>query len=588
MNVSAQTQGVASGFADAPSSEPESFGGKVTRFLATGAALLLQILLSFGILLDQLARALFSYPVALVRVWLPRHEHALPEPLHGDWFENAAGNQFARPVDVCHVTTLEQLRAVVRAAENAGKRVHAIGSGHSFSDVAVADGVLVELRGMKRVTDVSGETLGDAVATDMLVRAEAGVTIRELNRALHATGRALVNMGGYDGQTLGGVLSTSTHGSGMALGPLCDMVRSVDLVVEGGKALRIEPARGISAPEKHAAKYGAELPLLQDDELFYSVVVALGSLGVVHSYVIEVRPAFLLAEHREVLSWARVREKLAHDDFQPERGRGRREAIRHFEFLISPYGDGQNNQCLVTYRWEARADAKTHAGRSRPFLATLLTSIREFDGIYALALSVWPRLSRAVVNLEIKQLADKLYVAQSYQVLFLGDANYVPAYSSELSFSAEEDDPVHGPRQHVRAIDALLALAEEQARHGRYHNVPLSVRFVAASPHLLALSQGRKSAIIEIPLLAGVPGGWDLLRFYERRLFEDFRARAHWGQANFIVGADRIRESYPGAFDSWLAARARLCPQGTFDNSFTERMGLRALTQAAQHGKDTA
>lgn len=587
MNVSRGSKGLASGFG-APSSEPESFGGKFTRFLATCAALVLQILLSFGILVDQLLRALVAYPVALVRVWLPRQEHPLPEPLQGGWFENAAGNQFARPLEVRRVTTLGELRAVVTAAEAAGKRVHAIGSGHSFSDVAVADGVLVDVRGMNRVTSVTGETLDDAVATAMLVRAEAGVTIRALNRELHAAGKALVNMGGYDGQTLAGVLSTSTHGSGVTLGPLCDMVRSVDLVVEGGKALRIEPTRGISSPAKHAAKFGAELALVQDDALFYAVVVAVGSLGIVQSYVIEVRAAFLLAEHREVLSWARVREKLTHDDFQPERGPGRREAIRHFEFLISPYGDGQNNQCLVTYRWEVQAGAKTHAGRSRPFLATLLTSVREFDRIYALALSVWPRLSRAVVELEIKQLADKLYVAQSYQVLFLGDANYVPAYSSELSFSAEEYDPIHGARQHVQAIDALLALAEEQARHGRYHNVPLSVRFVAASPHLLALSQGRKSAIVEIPLLAGVPGGWDLLRFYERRLFEDFKARAHWGQANFIVGADRIRESYPGAFDSWLAARSRLCPKGTFDNSFTERMGLRALTHGAQQGKDAA
>jgi FAD/FMN-containing dehydrogenase len=564
----------------APSSEPESFGGKIARFIATLAALVLQVLISVGILVDQLVRAVFRYPGALIRVWLPRREHPLPEPLHDGYFENVTGNQFAEPQEVRHVTTLEELRAAVIAAENAGKRVHAIGSGHSFSDVAIADGVLVELRGLKRVTGVDTDTLRDGVVVENLVRAEAGVTVRELNHTLHIAGKALVNMGGYDGQTLGGVLSTGTHGSGIELGPLCDMVRSVDIVVEGGRALRIEPSAGISAQEQHSAKHGERLALIQDDALFYAVVVAVGSLGIVHSYVIEVMPAYLLAEHREVLEWRRVREKLQKDDFQPERGRGREQRIRHFEFLISPYGKDGNNKCLVTYRWIVDQGAKTQAGRSRPFLATLLTSIREFDQIYALALSVWPRLSRAVVNLEVSQLADKLYIAQSYQVFFLGDANYVPAISSELSFCAEDDDPIHGRQQHVRAIDRLLALAEEQAAHGRYHTVPMSVRFTAASPHLLALSQGRRSAIVEMPLLAGVPGGWDLLRFYERTLFNEFRARAHWGQANFIVGADRIRESYPVAFETWLAARQRLCPQGTFDNSFTERMGLRALTRA--------
>jgi len=62
-------------------------------------------------------------------------------------------------------------------------------------------------------------------------------------------------------------------------------------------------------------------------------------------------------------------------------------------------------------------------------------------------------------------------------------------------------------------------------------------------------------------------------------MFDEFKARAHWGQANFIIGADRIFGAYPGAFEHWLAVRARLCPKGTFDNSFTERMGLRSLTR---------
>jgi len=356
------------------------------------------------------------------------------------------------------------------------------------------------------------------------------------------------------------------------------MVRSVDLVGEGGKAWRIEKTKGISSANKHAAKYGAELELIQDDDTFHSVVVALGSLGVACSFVIEVRESYLLAEQREVRAWGELRRNLEQGNFQPLRGPGRNRKLRHFEFLISPYGDGENNKCLVTSRWEPDRSAKRDSGRSRPFLATLLTSIRELDQIYALILSAFPRLSPFVIEFELTQLVDSLYVAQSYQVLHLGDANYVPAYSSELSFSAEENDPAHGRFQYIRAIDRLIQMARQEKAHGRYHNIPLSVRFVAQSPHLLSLSQGRKSAIIEIPALAAVPGGWDLLRFYERRMFDEFKARAHWGQANFIIGADRIFEAYPQAFERWLAVRARLCPKGTFDNSFTERMGLRSLT----------
>ena len=44
-----------------------------------------------------------------------------------------------------------------------------------------------------------------------LVRSEAGIRIKELNAYLDAHGLALSNMGGYDHQTIAGVISTSTH-----------------------------------------------------------------------------------------------------------------------------------------------------------------------------------------------------------------------------------------------------------------------------------------------------------------------------------------------------------------------------------------
>src|SRR6266513_1915179 len=73
-----------------------------------------------------------------------------------------------------------------------------------------------------------------------LVRAGAGVRIKELNAYLGEHGLALSNMGGYDHQTVAGVISTSTHGSGIKFGPLNDFVRSIDLVAGNGRVYRIE------------------------------------------------------------------------------------------------------------------------------------------------------------------------------------------------------------------------------------------------------------------------------------------------------------------------------------------------------------
>jgi FAD/FMN-containing dehydrogenase len=556
-------------------------GGAYGRLITFCAALLAfggHVLLLVLITVVQLASALWRYPSRAVSTLIdPRGGQPTFQPLSGQRWNNVVGNQFTEPRwPVRSIANLQDIVQAVRDAERAQARVRAIGSGHSFSDVAVADDFLLDLRGIARVLDMQSIALRHDVPAAHLVRVESGISIRQLNRALLDRGLALHNMGGYDAQTIAGAISTGTHGSGHQLGALCDAVRSVDLVVEGGEVLRIEPHAGISDPAEHARQHPNGPRLVQSDDLFHSVVVAMGCMGVVYAYVLEVVDRYYLAERRELLDWNVLRERLLAGNFEPTHAVPGHKPVRHFEFLVNPYATGwfkKRRNCLVTYRWVVDKPAKAHKARSRNPLATVFTSIREFDDILALALNVFPRLSPFVVDSALKGLVDKLYVSESFTVLNLGDANYVPAYAAELAFGTEAVD---GVPQYVRALERLFALAGEQSAQHRYHNVPISVRFIHPSRHQLAMSHGRPTAIFELPTMARVPGGWDLLRYYERRMFEEFRARPHWGQANFILGPDRVCQLYP-EFARWLASYAQLCPAGTFDNSFSERLGLRTL-----------
>ena len=113
-----------------PRSEPEGFGGWLAKFIATFIAFLAQLVLPLGFVLDQLLRAVWHYPGALLRTLWPRGDHPLPNPLHDDYFQNIIGNQFAQPAEVRHIKSLSDLCQAVRDAEAAHKRVHPIGSGH--------------------------------------------------------------------------------------------------------------------------------------------------------------------------------------------------------------------------------------------------------------------------------------------------------------------------------------------------------------------------------------------------------------------------------------------------------------------------
>ena len=70
------------------------------------------------------------------------------------------------------------------------RTLRAVGSGHSFTDIACTDGVLVDLARMRRV-------LGRATGTDVTV--EAGITLRDLGEEL-ASARARAREPGRRGQ----------------------------------------------------------------------------------------------------------------------------------------------------------------------------------------------------------------------------------------------------------------------------------------------------------------------------------------------------------------------------------------------------
>ncbi|HEY2768327.1 MAG TPA: FAD-binding protein, partial [Solirubrobacteraceae bacterium] len=74
-------------------------------------------------------------------------------------WQNDTGNQGIDPLRQVTPTTLEELRALVREAERDGCTVRAVGSGHSWSDVALTDGILVHPTGLTRPLDLEPDLL---------------------------------------------------------------------------------------------------------------------------------------------------------------------------------------------------------------------------------------------------------------------------------------------------------------------------------------------------------------------------------------------------------------------------------------------
>ncbi|MFN7146469.1 MAG: FAD-binding protein, partial [Myxococcota bacterium] len=195
-------------------------------------------------------------------------------------FTTWAGTHTCTPAAWAAPTTEEEVAAVVRRARADGKRVKVVGAGHSWSDAALTDGVMVSLDGLDRVVAIDGQR--------GLATVEAGKRLAAFNDALHDAGAALPIVGSIAAQSLGGLLATGTHGSSLRHGNLSS----------GIVGMRIVDGRG------------EVVDLTEGDPRLPGARVGLGALGIVTRVTLRVDRAFTVAEEMTPMPLAAALERL--------------------------------------------------------------------------------------------------------------------------------------------------------------------------------------------------------------------------------------------------------------------------------------
>ena len=176
----------------------------------------------------------------------------------GDIGTNWAGNYQFRAAEVRTPESVEQLQELVSVS----RRIRALGTRHSFNDLADSAGILVSLVDREPEPRLNTERMTVSVA--------AGTRYGVLARWLNARGFALHNMGSLPHISVAGAVATGTHGSGNALGSLATAVSGLQLVTGEGPLLEVDR----SHPQ------------------FEGMVVSLGALGIVTRVTLDIQPTF--------------------------------------------------------------------------------------------------------------------------------------------------------------------------------------------------------------------------------------------------------------------------------------------------------
>jgi L-gulonolactone oxidase len=246
------------------------------------------------------------------------------------------------------------VRAAVRRAAERGRRVRAVGSGQSFSPLAVTDDVQLDLSALTGIVRVGAER----------VRVRAGTTLGALSALLATRGLAPAGLVDVDAPTVGGAVATGLHGSTAGSGSLSSALRGARLVTGDGTAVEV------------------------DSSALDAVRTNLGALGVVTEVELAVRTAVTLRT-----SQARVPLAEALD---PEFLDGHRWA----EFAVFPYAE----DALIRWADEVAEEPPppSRADAVRTFVERRMVRPAAVGGGVALGRSVprlVPRINRAATAL---------------------------------------------------------------------------------------------------------------------------------------------------------------------------------------------
>jgi L-gulonolactone oxidase len=425
-------------------------------------------------------------------------------------WRNWAGDQQCAPASIEHPSNREQLAEIVQAAAERGLPVRASGSGHSFTDIALTDGVMVRCDRLDRILSVDIER--------GLVKVEAGIVLHDLTRRLDELGVAFENLGDIDRQTLAGSIATGTHGTGARLRSISAQIEAVDLVLADGSSLEISA---------------------ESDPLGLAAArIGLGALGIVYAATIRVVPAFTLDRLDSPRPLDEVLVNL--DELNA--------ASDHFEFYVFPH-------TATALCRESRRTGEPPRPRSRAAVYAQEVMLENWVGAaFSVAARHLPSQTPRITRIAAGSVGRSAKVDRSYRVF---------ASERRIKFTEME----YGiPREH--APEAVRRVLQHAAKVRPPVAFPIEVRFAAADDVLLSAAHARDVAYIAVHQDRKLD--WEPYFRGVEEIMDSYGGRPHWGKRHF-QDAESLAPRYP-RFKDFLALRARLDPDRRFANAYTERV----------------
>ncbi len=422
-------------------------------------------------------------------------------------WSNWAGNQRTGLVFQNIPETESELQQLIRNAAQNSQRVKAVGSGHSFTGIALAEQELIDL-----------SKYGQLIAIDKVaqtVTVQAGLQLAVLNQILDHNGLAMQNLGDIAYQTIAGAISTSTHGTGAKFTGIAAQVSALRIVLANGEI--------------------ADCSATENRDLFNCARVGLGALGLISSVTLKVVPNFNLVVVEEPM---RVDELLRNLDNHISEN-------DHFEFFWVPH-----TGWALTKRNNRSLEPVKPMGKMSHWYAKTLMENYAFGAVCMLGRakpSLIPKLAKALPASGRNEYSDS-----SFKVF--ASKRIVKFYEMEYAIPREA------------CAEALNRVRRMVGDSGFFLNFPVEVRFTAPDEIPLSTASNRESAYIAVHIYKGM----DYVPYFKEveSIMNSYQGRPHWGKLHFQSAAT-LASRYP-QWDVFQAVRNQVDPKRMFSNQYLE------------------
>ncbi|KAI0717744.1 L-gulonolactone/D-arabinono-1,4-lactone oxidase [Cerioporus squamosus] len=431
-------------------------------------------------------------------------------------FTNWGLSYTCTPLAVFEPETEAQCAEILELARLEKKTVRVVGCGHSPSDLACTSGFMLRAERLDKVIEVNCDK--------RYVVCQAGIVLNKLHAVLADHGLAMRNLGSISDQTLGGVVTTATHGTGYNFPVLSMDVLSLVILLADGSRVRCSRT--------------------EHSDLFHASLCGLGSTGLILQIQLQVDPAFRLKD---------VQESRTFDD-----------ALRNMETVA-------RKSEHVRYWWFPQADVvrssiftRTHEPK-KPLSSWLWNSLVGYHflqfllflGRYFPALNLWyGRVTAWLIS------ESSVAVDDSHRVFNL-DCKY-PQYTTEWAI------PIENTRACLLELRDWLD-GEFADPSGLRPHCPLEIRFSDKDDIWLSPSYGQRTCWIGIvqykPYGLNVPYQKLFSRF--EQILIRHGGRPHWAKTH-PFGPEELRKHYEH-FDDFVRVLEEVDAHGMFRNPYVER-----------------